>query len=74
MKTYVEFNAGAGFPQGADLYYECQECHTLLSSSPNDNTHCACFNIRIDVEAGRMAVRDHALVRLVRIAPQDSSP
>ncbi len=66
MKYYVEFDPKTGFPRAPDLYYECQKCHTLLSSSPNDNTHCECFNIRIDVDAGRMAVEDHLLVRLVR--------
>ncbi len=71
MKTYVDFDPKAGYPRAADLFYECETCHALLSSMPTDNTHCDCYNILIDVEAGRMAVKDNSLIRLVRIEPAE---
>jgi hypothetical protein len=74
MKTYVDFDPQAGYPRSADLYYECQECDTIVPSMPSDNCHCRCFNVRIDVEAGRMAVRDRSHVRLVRMDSEECSP
>ncbi len=73
MKTYVDIDPQAGYPRGPDLFYECQICRSMLSSMPNDNIHCACLNIRIDVEAGRMAVRDQSRIKLVRIERDEAS-
>jgi hypothetical protein len=68
-KHYLEFDPKQGYPKGSDLWYECQRCHTILPSNPAENVYCKCYNIIIDVDAGRFGVQDDSLVKLLRIEP-----
>ena len=65
-RVYVPFDAHKGYPAGKHLFYECLNCGDSLPSIPPDNIHCSCENIRIDVDFGRMIVRDNDLIRLFR--------
>jgi hypothetical protein len=65
-KVVIPFNFSTGFPTAVDLYYECLICGDMVQSHPQDNTHCKCENVFIDMEAGRVAVRDESQVQLVR--------
>lgn len=64
---YADFDPAQGYPRGPDLFYECQQCHMMISSMSEENVSCKCFNLRLDADAGRLAVRDNLLIKLVRI-------
>lgn len=66
MWTEVPFNPKLGYPVGKDLYYECTKCTEKIPSTPADSIGCRCGNVFIDVDAGRVSVRDDAHVRLWR--------
>ena len=63
-KQHVAFDPKLGYPRGPHLFYECLECGGVLPSMPKDNDCCACYNIRIDVDAGRLAVKDGTKLKL----------
>ncbi len=67
-KEYVAFDPKmtGGYPAARDLYYECGTCGELVPSLPADNAFCSCRNIIVDVEAGRISIKRHSDVRLVR--------
>ena len=69
---YVEFDPKQGYPRGPDLSYECLRCHKIVPSMPQGNTWCDCYNLCIDVDAGRLAVKDDSLLRLVRVEEEDN--
>lgn len=64
---YVEFDPKQGYPTGPDLAYECQRCHKIIPSMPQSNIWCDCYNLCVDVDAGRLAVKDDSLLKLLRI-------
>jgi hypothetical protein len=66
-REYLEYDPKQGWPAGADLFYECQRCKKILRSTPDINEWCECFNICIDIDAGRLAAKDESLVKLIRI-------
>lgn len=49
-----------GYPAADNINYKCGKCGDLISSKPNDNISCSCSNIVIDVDAGRISVKDHS--------------
>lgn len=65
-RMYVDFDPRQGYPRGADLFYECQRCHKVLPSIPDGNIWCDCYNVTVDVDAGRLGVKDESLVKLIR--------
>lgn len=69
---YIEFDPKQGYPIGPELSYECLQCHKIVPSMPQDNIWCDCYNICVDIDAGRLAVKDDSLLRLVRIEKQGS--
>ncbi|MES2771536.1 MAG: hypothetical protein V4623_06075 [Pseudomonadota bacterium] len=54
----------ANLPVGGDLYYECLECTTVVSSAPYIQSACACGNLRGG--AGELKVEKPERVRVVR--------
>ena len=62
-RNYVLFDVRTGYPTGDDLYYECGICGDALPSLPKDGLGCTCGNIFIDVDAGKVAVKDHSKIR-----------
>lgn len=63
-RRYISFDPNAGYPTGRNLYYECFVCGDELPSIPPEPVSCSCRNIHIDVDYGRMAVKDHSKIRL----------
>ncbi len=63
-RTYHSFNPKKGYPVGKSLYYECTKCGDVIPSLPKDSVSCTCRNIHIDVDYGRMAVKDDNFVKL----------
>lgn len=64
MKNYVEYDPSAGHPAGEDLYYECQLCGGIIPSLPPDSVGCACSNLFIDKDYGRLVIRQPDSVKL----------
>jgi hypothetical protein len=59
MRKYLTIDHDKGYPAGPAIYYECGKCGDVLASQPKENIGCSCSNIFIDVEWGRLAIRDH---------------
>jgi hypothetical protein len=63
-RTYCSFDPQKGYPAGKNLYYECTKCGGVVSSLPEDSVSCGCRNICIDVDYGRVAVKDHQFMKV----------
>jgi hypothetical protein len=64
----VPFDPSVGYPFGNNLYYECLKCGVIIPSSPKDCIQCACGNIRIDPDYGRVGVKDSRLMKIFQLA------
>ena len=51
-------------PRGGDLYYECLECHGIVSSVSFIAAACDCGNLSGD--KGAVTVRETARIQVVR--------
>lgn len=69
-KTLIPFDATQGYPSGNDLFFECLFCGTIVPTLPGDNTGCACDNLQIDVDNGRVMVRNHNRLKLFALDTQ----
>jgi hypothetical protein len=68
-RTYYSFNPQSGYPAGKDLYYECLRCGDVIHSLPIESMMCSCRNIAIDIEYGRVSIKDHSMVKTFSIVP-----
>ena len=66
-KIYHSYDPERGYPAGSNLYYECLKCGDIVPSLPIDNIFCSCRNIAIDVDYGRISIKDHSLIKLFSI-------
>jgi hypothetical protein len=64
QRIYIEADFLKGFPTRYDWFYECSICGDVLPSLPVDNGGCSCGNIFIDIDSGRLAVREPDKIRL----------
>jgi hypothetical protein len=62
------FKICGGYPSGADVFYECEICGASVPSLPAHSTECRCGNILLDVDAGRLAVREKDKIKAYRQA------
>jgi len=62
-KKYINFDPTKGYPVGLDVYFECCLCRGTLQSLPKHSVACKCRNIIVDVDAGRIAVKDIAQIK-----------
>ena len=67
-KKYHTFDPSVGYPAGPNLIFECLKCGESIPSRPSDNVSCKCHNIMIDVDYGRIRIKDYAQVRLYSTA------
>jgi hypothetical protein len=63
-RTYHSFDPQKGYPAGKNLYYECTKCDDVIPSLPADSISCTCRNICIDVDYGRIAIKDHKFAKV----------
>jgi cytochrome c2 len=57
--------------RGKDIFYKCDICHSIISSTPKDSVGCECGNIEIDREYVRLYVKDYSKFLILRsIKPQ----
>lgn len=54
----VAYSGEGGLPSGADIFYLCLLCRTVVSSAPAIFTSCLCRNVSVDTDAGRGGARD----------------
>lgn len=66
VQKYVDFDPRQGYLRAADLFYECQQCHKVLPSIPDSNVWCDCYNLMVDIDAGRLGVQNESQVKLIR--------
>lgn len=57
-RNYLVFDPLKGYPSGKNVFYECERCGDSIPSQPDDGIGCSCRNIFIDVDAGRVSVKD----------------
>lgn len=58
---------GESLPASQTIFYQCSNCWSILPSQSDDNLHCSCENISIDIDAGRAGARDEQLMRVLQI-------
>ena len=66
-RKYHSFNAKLGYPAGSNLFYECTGCGEVMPSFPDDSIVCSCRNISIDIDYGRISIKNHDLVKVFSI-------
>ena len=63
-RRYQTFDVKNVAPIGKSLFYECAICGNILHSLSKKNTNCACRNILIEANSGRIEIRDRTKVKL----------
>ena len=63
----IPFDPEQGYPAGDALFYECLNCGTVIPSQPTDSTACRCGNISLDVDYGRLSIKEHKVARLLAV-------
>jgi ABC-type ATPase with predicted acetyltransferase domain len=69
---YVQYDFTKGWPIGADLFYECQNCGEAIAS--NKHGECKCGNVYVDIGAARAGAEDESKVRIVRNGAELAPP
>jgi hypothetical protein len=64
-RQYISFKPNEGWPAANDLFYECLECNTILSSVIDGD--CQCHNLYIEAYSGRMGANKLENIRLFRV-------
>ena len=63
-RTYLDVDFSKGFPVGRSIFYECKICGQSFSSRSLNSTPCKCGNFSIDVDAGRISVKDESKLKV----------
>lgn len=63
-RFYQLFNLKSGYPARDNLFYECSKCGDILPSLPKHSLFCSCRNISIDIDYGRISIKEHNQVKL----------
>lgn len=62
-RNYLNFDFSKGYPAGTGIRYECGVCGSTLPSIPEHSVACKCRNVIVDVDAGRVAVKDNSKLK-----------
>ena len=65
--SVVSYGESRGYPTAKSMLYHCLQCGNLLLSLPSDSIGCDCGNLFIDVDAGRLVLRDKLLFEILEI-------
>lgn len=60
----LELGADTALPSGGDVFYECTQCHNVVSSVPFILTECECGNLK--GSKGSISIADPSLIKPVR--------
>jgi hypothetical protein len=53
-------------PSAPELFYLCKRCGSVVSSAPTSNLGCTCGDVFVDLDAGRLVLRNAKRVSLLR--------
>ena len=67
-RSYRSFDSAKGYPAGKKLYYECLKCGDVIPSMPDDDIHCKCRNIMVDIGFSRLTIQDHSQAKLFSVS------
>jgi hypothetical protein len=62
-RIYYQFDPASGYPAGNGMFYECLGCNDILPSLPKVSIICTCKNISIDVDYGRISIKNNRKTR-----------
>ncbi len=60
-----QFDQNESNPIGPGIYYECKVCGARLDSSAPHALACKCYNLILDIDAGRISAKDASKVQVV---------
>lgn len=63
----IEYDPLSGYPIGSDVYYICSICDQIIPSIPTDNCSCTCENIFVDIDSGRVSVKDSGKIDVYKL-------
>ena len=63
--TSRTFSQNESHPVGRGIYYECLLCGARLDSSAPHAVACKCYNLILDIDAGRISAKNPDQVRIV---------
>ena len=52
----LDFDPERGIPAGSKIVYSCDDCGDRIASMPAHEGACACGNISVDFDAGRVSI------------------
>lgn len=64
----IKADFAKGYPAGKDMFYECRLCKIQISSQPKVFQTCECGNISIDIDAGRVTVKDYSKFKIFQLS------
>jgi hypothetical protein len=64
------FDPSRGNPVGPGIRYECEVCGTVLDSDASHALACKCYNLILDIDAGRISAKDASKVRVLQDLPE----
>jgi hypothetical protein len=53
----LEFDPARGVPAGSRIVYACGDCGDRIASMPAQEAACACGNVAVDFDAGRVSIQ-----------------
>jgi cytochrome c2 len=53
--------------KGKDIFYKCNNCQSIIPSTPKDNTGCSCGNIEIDKDYNRLWIGDYSNFVILKV-------
>ena len=62
-RNYLSCDFSKGYPAGASIRYECGVCGSTIPSMHEHSVACKCRNVIVDVDAGRVAVKDNGKLK-----------
>lgn len=65
-KKYIKYDPNKSYPTGEDIFYECLKCHTASVSVPDESWSCKCGNVMLDIDYGRLSVKDQSLFTIYK--------
>jgi ribosomal protein S26 len=60
-----KYNQRHPAPRGKGIFFRCLICGETLPSDTEHSLWCKCHNLSIDVDAGRLGIRDASKVVIV---------
>jgi hypothetical protein len=63
----LDFDPARGIPAGSRIVYACDECGDRIASMPAHAAACACGNIAVDFDAGRVTIARHDRMRALEL-------